>query len=40
MPVTSITISHDLKSVLEIVDRIAMLFQGKSHPVSKPRIRP
>jgi len=36
MGVTSITITHDLKSAFEIADRIAMLFQGKCLAVQKP----
>jgi len=34
--VTSITITHDLKSAFEIADRIAMLFRGKCLAVQKP----
>ena len=34
--VTSITITHDLKSAFEIADRIAMLFRGKVLAVQKP----
>ena len=36
MGVTSITITHDLKSAFEIADRIAMLFRGKCLAVEKP----
>ncbi len=36
MGVTSITITHDLKSAFEIADRIAMLFRGKCLAVQKP----
>ena len=34
--VTSITITHDLKSAFEIADRIALLFRGKCLAVQKP----
>ena len=34
--VTSITITHDLKSAFEIADRIAMLFRGKCLAVQPP----
>ena len=34
--VTSITITHDLKSAFEIADRIAILFRGKCLAVQKP----
>ncbi len=36
MGVTSITITHDLKSAFEIADRIAMLFRGRCLAVQKP----
>ena len=36
MGVTSITITHDLKSAFEIADRIAMLFRGKCLAVQRP----
>ena len=34
--VTSITITHDLKSAFEIADRIALLFRGKCLAVEQP----
>lgn len=34
--VTSITITHDLKSAFEIADRIALLFRGRCLAVQKP----
>jgi len=34
--VTSITITHDLKSAFAIADRIALLFRGKCLAVQKP----
>ena len=36
MGVTSITITHDLKSAFEIADRIAMLFRGRCLAVQSP----
>jgi phospholipid/cholesterol/gamma-HCH transport system ATP-binding protein len=36
MGITSITITHDLKSAFEIADRIAMLFRGRCLAVQKP----
>ena len=36
MGVTSITITHDLKSAFAIADRIAMLFRGRCLAVQKP----
>ncbi|MGA2080830.1 MAG: ABC transporter ATP-binding protein [Holophaga sp.] len=36
MGVTSITITHDLKSAFEIADRVALLFRGRMIAVQKP----
>ena len=36
MGVTSMTITHDLKSAFEIADRIALLFRGRMIAVQKP----